>query len=52
MGMDNIAAVFYFVFGIISVLYAMSVHMVRAKNADKSPAENHPQSESDVRDLS
>jgi len=51
MGMNNIAAIFYFVFGTISVLYAVSVHMMRSRNRDKLPAEDLSQSESDVRDL-
>ncbi len=52
MGMENIAAYFYFAFGVLSVLYAVSVHMARAKRRKNPPAEEASQSESEVHDLS
>ncbi len=51
MGMENFAAYFYFAFGILSVLYAISVHMARSKHRGNPPAEEAPQSESDGHDL-
>jgi len=51
MGMENFAAYFYFAFGILSVLYAISVHMARAKRRKNPPAEKTPQSESELHDL-
>ena len=52
MGMENFAAYFYFAFGILSVLYAVSVHMARAKHRKNPPAEEATQAESEVHDLS
>ena len=51
MGMENFAAYFYFAFGILSVLYAVSVHLARAKHRNKPPEKESPQSESEVHDL-
>jgi hypothetical protein len=51
MGMENFAAYFYFAFGILSVLYAVSVHMARSKHRKDPSAEEAPQSESEVHDL-
>ena len=51
LGMENFAAYFYFAFGILSVLYAVSVHLARAKHRNQPPEEESPQSESEVHDL-
>lgn len=51
MGMENFAAYFYFAFGILSVLYAVSVNMARSKHRNKPPPRQTPQSESEIRDL-
>ena len=51
MGMENFAAYFYFAFGILSVLYAVSVHMARSTHRKDPAAEEAPQSESEVHDL-
>ncbi len=51
MGMENFAAYFYFAFGILSVLYAISVHMARSKHRTNLPAEETQQSESEIHDL-
>lgn len=51
IGMENFAAYFYFAFGILSVLYAVSVHMARSKHRNNPPAEEAPPSESEFHDL-
>ncbi len=53
-GLDDYVAFLHLFFGMMSVLYAVSVHKARTKHRNNPPAEDPEpvQAESEVRDLS
>ena len=46
IGIDDFAAYFYLGFGVVSILYAVSVQKARVKHRKDPPAEDSQQSES------
>jgi hypothetical protein len=46
IGIENFAAYFYLGFGVVSILYAVSVQKARTKHRKDLPAEDSQQSES------